>query len=85
MAPIGLLVACLAPLAYLIWDHWRSFRSSSELDLMVSTAIGFGLVLCIIAAQRYGDEAFRWHVAAVGAILLGWLVHIRQQRGAWRE
>jgi len=81
MALIGAGLAAMAPLIFVAGlRRWALVSATDPHPVMVSVISGFGVVLAMIAVNRYGEQ-FETHVWAAGLALAMWLIWVRW---SWR-
>jgi len=76
LAPLGLLVAAAAPLAFFGWLFATGPARTDHHPILVSSMGGLGAVLSAGAVYRYG-EAWNSYLAGGIAVLVGWMVYVR--------
>lgn len=80
LAGLGLLLACLAPLGFIVQDYCRRTSGRySRLErhpVVISVLCGFGAVMAMVAVQRFGDQ-YQTFVGGSAIALAGWLVYVR--------
>lgn len=76
LAPLGLVVAAAAPLAFFGWLFAAGPARTERHPVLVSAAAGLGAVLSAAAVYRYG-ETWNPYLAGGIAALVGWLVYVR--------
>ncbi len=76
MGPVGLILAAGAPLAYLDWLYMVKPEHVEPHPVLVSVIAGFGAVMAMVTAHRFGDDHQVWLAAALIA-LIGWLILVR--------
>jgi len=81
MASGGAAMAVFAPLLFVAGvRRWALVSPRDRHPVMVSVVSGFGIVLSMVAVNRYGDQ-FETHVLAAGLALGTWLIWVRW---SWR-
>jgi len=80
LAGLGLLLACLAPLGFIVQDLYRrTFGRHSRGQghpVVISILCGFGAVMAMVAVERFGAQHQTFVVGSAIA-LAGWLVYVR--------
>lgn len=77
MAAGGAALAALAPLIFVAGvRRWALVSPRDPHPVMVSVVSGFGIVLGMVAVNRYGEQ-FESHVLAAGLALAMWLIWVR--------
>jgi hypothetical protein len=81
MSVAGAALAALAPLAFVCGlRRWALVSPRDPHPVMVSVVSGFGIVLGMVAVNRYGEQ-YESHVLAAGLALALWLIWVRW---SWR-
>ncbi len=81
MAIGGTMLAALAPLIFVAGlRRWALVSPRDPHPVMVSVVSGFGIVLSMVAVNRYGEQ-YESHVLAAGLALAMWLIWVRW---SWR-
>ena len=81
MAVGGAVLAATAPLVFVAGlRRWALVSPRDPHPVMVSVVSGFGIVLSMVAVNRYGDQ-YESHVLAAGLALAMWLIWVRW---SWR-
>ncbi len=73
---LGLLLAGVAPLAYLLRNRLRPAERSAQQPLAVSMVCGLGLAMTMAMNWRYGAASGSIHLLAA-ACLIGWVIYLR--------
>jgi len=77
----GVGLAAMAPLVFVCGlRRWALVSPRDPHPVMVSVVSGFGIVLSMVAVNRYG-ELYESHVLAAGLALAVWLIWVRW---SWR-
>jgi peroxiredoxin len=76
LAPLGVIVATAAPLAFFGWLFIAGPARTDRHPILVSATSGLGCILSAAAIYRYGDT---WNPYLAGGItaLVGWMVYVR--------
>ena len=75
LAPAGMLMAALAPLAFFTWLMLARPARTDAHPVLVSVLSGLGAVIAMSAEYRYGPAGMPWLIGATLA-LVGWLVYV---------
>jgi len=77
MAVIGVVLAAVPPVLFVAGvRRWALVSPRDPHPVMVSVASGFGVVLTMVAVNRYGEQ-FETHVIAAALALALWLIWVR--------
>lgn len=76
---IGLAIASLAPLSFVIWERFLSAPDRPLQPLGFSILCGLGLAIAMTTSWRFGPAAGVAHIGA-GASLIGWATYLRWLR-----